>query len=182
MCGIGENAGATHMSIALSNFLSGKFCKNTAYLEMNASHEIFSLSGKSGEESTFCLQRVDYHPAMTISSEQEMLSRRYRYFVLDFGKLNTYTTAEFLHCDRKLAIGCVSPWKQAQFQKFYGKLSHSKNLEKEGILYIGNYMGTEGDLRKLEKRLGTRVMPMPFIPDPFHVDSANFTFFEDVLR
>ena len=93
---------------------------------MNASHEIALLNKR--EEATldsklyFRKKGVDYYPDLTIRKMTELLHRDYEYSILDFGVLTPHTRPEFLHCDKRIVLCNVSPWKTTQFDKFVHKL------------------------------------------------------------
>lgn len=182
VCGTASNVGATHLSIALANFLCSKFYSNTAYLEMNGSHEILALAGKKNSDTPFVHQRVTYYPGVTLVQTPKILSCRYKYFVMDFGCPNSHTIREFLQCDLRLIVGYVSPWKVVQLEQFVRKLSGVSQFKEEENVYIGNFMGRKKDLEQISKKLNIRMIPMPFLPNPFRVTSSDFGFFETIFR
>ena len=91
-------------------------------MEMNASHEIALLNkrGKASNDSKLYFRKkgVDYYPDVTIRKMTELLHRDYEYSILDFGVLTPHTRLEFLHCDKRIVLCNVSPWKTPQFDKF----------------------------------------------------------------
>ncbi|MCM1105402.1 MAG: hypothetical protein NC355_00525 [Blautia sp.] len=181
VCGAGAGVGTTHLCIAIANYLCSKFYSSTAYLEMNASHEIRALAGRPDHGSSFRHQRIEYYPDMTLSYAQKILAGHYRYYVLDFGCPGPHTLREFDKCDHRLIIGCAGAWKATQYRKF---VEHTINnpYREEDYLYIGNFMGCKNDIELLSHAFGARVIPMPYLSDPFHVASSYFGFFEDILR
>lgn len=105
-------------------------------MEMNASHEIALLNKR--EEATldsklyFRKKGVDYYPDLTIRKMTELLHRDYEYSILDFGVLTPHTRPEFLHCDKRIVLCNVSPWKTTQFDKFVHKLKKYKHGKDSG--------------------------------------------------
>lgn len=181
MCGVSGNCGTTHLCIALSHFLSGKFVANTAYLEVNASNEIASLSKKTDKTLPFTKNKITYYPKLTLSNAEKILTKHYKYFVLDFGNPNSHTFPVFTRCDIKIIIGYTQPWKQAAYEKFVHEHTFIQQKNKEDCYYIGNIMGSRGSLDKLSKKLGVRMIPMPFFSNPFQITSEQFSFFEEIL-
>lgn len=183
VCGVAANAGVTHLCIALANFLCSKFYSNTAYLELNGSHEICALAGKQNPNKPFTHQRITYYPNLTLAQLPVILSKRYKHYVLDFGRPNQYTIQAFLRCDIRLVIGPVSPWKQAQYQKFVQETFHIS--AKEEVCYIGGYLGCcmehIKDSGQFLRNYGISVIPVPFLPNPFRIASKDFAFFEKIL-
>lgn len=180
MCGTGPGVGTTHLCIAIANYLCSRFYSDTAYLEMNTSHEIRALAGRPDAGTCFHHQRVVYFPDMTVSSAQEIVNRRFRYYVLDYGCPNPHTFPSFLGCDHMLVVGSASPWKTAQYQKFMEQARRCRFRE-EDCLYMGNFTGITKDLRLLSRDLGIRVIPVPYFPNPFRVTSSCFGFFNEIL-
>lgn len=180
MCGTGAGVGTTHLCIAIANYLCSKFYSNTAYLEMNTSHEIRTLAGRSDSGACFHHQRVVYYPDMTVSCAQKIVDRHCRYYVLDFGCPNPHTFPAFLRCDHKLVVGSASPWKTAQYQKFMEQAKRHQFRE-EDCLYMGNFTGSKKDLNLLSRALGIRIIPIPYFPNPFRVTSSYFGFFDEIL-
>lgn len=174
-----ENAGTTHLCIALANFLSSKFYSNTAYLEMNGSHEISSLSHREGN-APFVHQRITYYPDMTLAQLPEVLSRHYKYCVLDFGSPNPHTMQAFERCGIRLVIGHASPWKNEQFAQSVNRPFYNRS-RKEGTVYLGNFMERKSDLKQIAKHCGIHLVPVPFLPNPFRITSKDFPFFEEIL-
>ena len=123
-------------------------------MEMNASHEIALLNKR--EEATldsklyFRKKGVDYYPDLTIRKMTELLHRDYEYSILDFGVLTPHTRPEFLHCDKRIVLCNVSPWKTTQFDKFVHKLKKYK-VPLEEVKFVNAY----GDMIK-KKLSGNR--------------------------
>lgn len=178
--GITANAGATHLCIALANFLCSKFYSDTAYLEMNGSHAIHALSRNPHTDAPFVHQRITYYPDMTLAALPEVLSRHYKYYVLDFGGPNPHTAYAFERCGIRLVIGSVSPWKREQFIKSVRNSFYNMKNKEENV-YLGNLMERKSDVEQIEKDCGIRIVPVPFFPNPFRITSKDFTFFEKIL-
>lgn len=155
-------------------------------MEMNASHEIALLNkrGKASNDSKLYFRKkgVDYYPDVTIRKMTELLRRDYEYSILDFGVLTPHTRLEFLHCDKRIVLCNVSPWKTTQFDKFVHELKKYK-LSLEEVRFVNTY----GDMIKknqeqIYKQYGIRVDPAPLLCDPFHITSECFHFFEQLMK
>lgn len=182
VCGTGAGVGTTHLCIAIANYLCSKFYSDTAYLEMNTSREIRTLAGKPEVGICFHHQRVAYYPDMTVAAAGKILAGHCRYFVLDFGCPNPHTLPAFLACDRKLVVGNASPWKRTQYLAYVTANFGAPDKRKEDQLYICNFIESQNDISLLSKALGARVIPMPYFPDPFHIASSYFGFFDEILK
>ena len=62
----------------------------TAYVELNGTHEILSLS-KTADEKVFTYKNVDFFPHAVMSTLTEILNMRYERVIIDFGILNPNT-------------------------------------------------------------------------------------------
>ena len=180
--GMGHCAGATHLCIALANFLCSGFFADTAYLELGGRREISSIARKhSDDDRPFIHQRVVYYPNVTANRLAEVLAGRYRYFVLDFGGQALHMQQAFSECSIRLVIGNICPWKKSQFARSVQKSFYNKKT-KEDVVYLGNYMECKSDQREVEKKCGINIIPVPYLPDPFRIASENFGFFEKIME
>lgn len=147
---------------------------------MNGSREICTLSQESSSDKPFVHQRITYYPSMTLLQLPKVLSRHYRYYVLDFGRPNLHTMRAFERCDIRLVIGSVCPWKKTQFiQSVHSIFYNDKN--KEDNVYLGNFMEHKRDLEPIEQQCDVHIVPVPFLPNPFRITSKDFAFFEEIL-
>lgn len=147
---------------------------------MNGSHEIRALSHDSNTDRPFVHQRITYYPGMTLAQLPKVLSKRYKYFVLDFGSPNPHTVHAFERCDICLVVGPICPWKTKLYMKSVREIFYSTK-KKEEIVYLGNFMERKRDLLQVSKQCGIRVIPIPFLPNPFRITSEHFTFFNEIL-
>jgi len=116
-----------------------------------------------------------------MSKAKEILTKRYRYFVLDFGSPNTYTYPLFLNCDIQLVVGYTGPWKLHAYENFLKNHLVAYSDRKEVCFYIGNTMGSKADLSHFSKQLGVNLISMPILPNPFQITFEHFSFFEKIL-
>lgn len=183
VCGTTANSGVTHFCIALCNLLHGRYLSRTAYLEVNASHAIGTLSPEKDPTIPFHYQRVSYYPDVTLRQLPERLHLPHKYKILDFGVLNTYTFPEFVRCDHYVVLTNVSIWKTKQLTQFIEEIKKT-NIGKDYKTNI-HFLCT-GDLKKdrdrIERAYGIRVIPVPFLANPFQVSSKHFGFFEQLWK
>lgn len=80
----------------------------TAYVELNGTHEILSLS-KTADEKVFTYKNVDFFPHAVMSTLTEILNMRYERVIIDFGILNPNTLKEFIsRCKMTSLTSCLS--------------------------------------------------------------------------
>jgi hypothetical protein len=166
------------MSLALANFLCGKQGRKVAYIELNTTHQIESLSPGTGTKP-FSHKGIRVYPHTTITSLPELLGQDFDVFLLDMGVLNTYTAKEFIRCDRQFLLCSLNSWKQEHTcQKLEALLKNIPFTHK--TIIIGNCEKKESTLLLSD---GTRlkVIPAPFLPNPFQLHSELFPFFGKIL-
>ena len=168
------------MCIALSNFLHSRYLSRTAYLEVNGSHEIGTLSRENDPSAPFRHQGVIYYPELTIRRMSEILSLNYKYYILDFGMLTTHTLPEFKHCDHRVVLTNVNTWKSLQINQFAQQLQKN-NIPWDTVKTIG-MGGIKNDYVRLYRDYRIRAVPMPVLKDPFHITSGCFRFFEEIMK
>jgi hypothetical protein len=176
---IEHGTGVTCLSLAISNFLCSKLGKKTAYVELNATNQICSLSPGTGKRP-FSYMGITIFPGTTHTSLPEILRMDFDFFILDMGVLNVYTANEFARYDRQFLVGSLSKWKRKHTLKQIEHLILNSRLHRDYLLILGN------DDKKESKKTfffedGFRVCPIPFIPNPFRLDSELFSFFEKIL-
>lgn len=155
--------------MALSNYLCNKKLGKTAYIEINASNEVFSI----GEKDVFDFMNITFYSSVTHSRLSEILQKNYKYFVLDFGTINEFTIKEFMRCDIRIALCSHSPWKKKSLSHFICFLkAQNVNITKD-IKLLGNLV---------EKKTSKHFDSVPFIPNPFLLTSQYFWFFENLLE
>ncbi len=168
------------MCIALSNFLHSRYLSKTAYLEVNASHEICALSSKPDASASFKHQGVIYYPGLTTRKMSEILNLRYKYYILDFGMLTEHTFPEFMRCDRRVVVTDVSIWKSAKLERFAMQLK--KNNTPWNTLKTVGRDGIKSDYARLRADFGIQVEPIPVLKNPFCITSGSFSFFEEIMK
>ena len=173
----------THFSISLCNYLHSRFLARTAYLEVNTTHAIGTLSPEKDPTIPFRRKGVSYYPDVLLSELPGRLSLHHKYRVLDFGVLTPYTLVEFARCDLCIVLTNVSIWKDRQLARFLEetKLTNLGKDKKIKVCFL-----CQGDQKNDRKRIlrayGIRVVPVPFLENPFQVSSIYFGFFEQLWK
>jgi hypothetical protein len=170
----------THLCIALSNFLHSRYLSRTAYLEVNASHAICTLSNDTESSAPFHHQGVVYYPDLTIRRVPEVIQQRYKYCILDFGRPTARTFPEFLHCDHRIVLTDTAIWKTTELDRFV--LDLQKNNIAWDTCKTVCMRGTRQGSLNLYRVYGIRVISAPILSDPFHITSGQFSFFEKLMK
>ena len=149
----------------------------TAYIELNTTNQICALSHSKGNHS-FTYKGIVFYPNTLVTSLPEILHKNYRYFIIDMGVLNTYTTSEFLRCDKQFLICSQSKWRASHIDQKIDKLfqnNHNSNC----IQLIMNLSEKESNL-SIFSQSRERIF-MPFIPNPFQLEPKHFNVFSLLL-
>lgn len=163
--------GVTIFCLAFSNYFCNKLRKKTAYLEINASNVVDSLSNTYG---------ISCYATVTLRKLPMILQEDYSIFILDFGVFNPNTYAEFCRCDLQILIGSVRPWKMKPYCMLLEKIIKEKNTHRKLLCFASLGMKTETILiPKCEK---VCVHPFPFLTNPFQLNSSEWIFFERILK
>lgn len=174
-----HGTGTTTISLALSNFLCNKLGKRVAYLELNTTNQILSLSPKK-DTSYFSYIGITMFPCTQVTSLSEILQKDYDYFVLDMGIINTYTACEFSKCDKQFIVGSLCPWKR---KRTFEKIEHLFNttyIHRESITVLGDIGKKESTFSFFShKRL--RIYSFPYIKNPFQLEPKIFDAFYEIL-
>lgn len=150
----------------------------TAYIELNTTNQIRTLSRKQGK-SSFTYKGIVFYPNTLVTSLPEILQLNYRYFIIDMGVLNTYTTTEFLRCDKRFLICSPSKWRYAQEKEKIEKLF--KNQHKMNCFQmIMNLCKKESTFSIFPHSCSP--ISMPFIENPFQLEPKHFQVFSLLLR
>lgn len=183
VCGASHGCGATHMSLALANFLCSKQNQAAAYLEYNATREIRALSPEKDKktQSFFSVKGVDLYPEVTAGRLPELLQLRYSYFILDMGVLNTNTYSEFLHCGHQFVVGSIAPWKLEEYDAFLNAFYFKKLIHQESIVFLGN-LGIKENQKRFTHQFRIPVHLIPFFPNPFQLTPEDWLFFKTILE
>jgi len=180
MGSIERNVGVTFISLALSNFLCSKLGKKTAYIELNTTNQIYSLSPKQ-DDKPFSFMGFDIYPHTTVTSLWEILSLNYDYFILDMGVLNTYTAKEFSKCDQRFFVCSLCKWKKQETMQKFEKLCHQTYIPQEHVTVLNNLAMKESIISPFPFA-SIKSIAFPFIPNPFQLKPDTFHVFHQILE
>ena len=149
----------------------------TAYIELNTSNQIRTIYQKK-EKPYFTYKGIVFYPNTNVTSLQEILHKDYPYFILDMGVLNTYTTSEFLRCDRPFLVCSLSKWRRSQSKEKIKTLF--KNYHYQHCKVIMNLCEKESNFSPL---LGDcEHIPFPFFQNPFQLETHCFHAIYRILK
>ena len=151
--------------------------KKVAYIELNTTNQIHSLSSGKTKRS-FTYSGIVFYPCVTVTSLPEILNENFDFFLLDMGILNIYTAKEFIKCDKQFLVCSLGKWKEKQTLEKLEKLFNQTNLYQEQITLLSNLQTKESTIfSKFKNRIS-----IPFIPNPFLLETHLFYVFQQLLE
>lgn len=169
--------GTTHIALTLANYLCSKMGMKTAYIELNSTNQIHTLSQSQGQPS-FHYKGVRFYSNMTVTSLPEILHEDYRYFVLDMGVLTAQTIPEFLRCDKSFLICSSSKWRCSKIKEKIELLFHHQ--QQNCFTLIMNLSKKESTYTYFFKDY--EQLSFPYVNNPFHLEPHNFHALAKLLK
>lgn len=169
MGSISRGLGCTHIALTLANYLCSKLGMKTAYIELNTTNQISALSHKT-DKLSFRYKGIVFFPNTPVTALADILQKDYRYFILDIGVLNMYTTTDFLRCDKSFLVCSPSKWRASEFEEKSQKLF--QNQQQNCIQLIMNLQEKESNLTIFSKH--TKALCFPYLSNPFQLEPMHF--------
>jgi hypothetical protein len=176
--------GATHLSIALANFMAEQWGFRTACVERssypawkNLYEDVYSRKWDA-EQPYFDFNRVTYFPCVQPKQMADVLDTGYTCYVLDLGSDFKENREEFIRADKMVLIGSCSRWRRAQWERF---LREHMEKEKMDSWKLTVRECSESDKRKWEKTHLPEILACPLIADPFHPDERVYSFLNELI-
>ena len=134
----------------------------TAYVELNGTHEILSLS-KTADEKVFTYKNVDFFPHAVMSTLTEILNMRYERVIIDFGILNPNTLKEFMRCDVRIAVCTISKWNRGALNRIIELFNSNKITDSESVKILFNLVEKKKTIN--HKHFKYPVVGFPYLED-----------------
>lgn len=112
----------------------------------------------------------------------ELMHLRHKYKVLDFGVLTPYTLPEFKRCDQQIVLTNISCWKTKQLDQFLQNQKITIRKDRTECILFLCWGATKDNQKQIQRAYGIRVIPVPFLENPFQVSSKHFQFFEQIWK
>lgn len=148
----------------------------TAYLELNTTNQIHSLS-KTNSMKPFTYLGISIYPSAKVTSLSEILSQNFDCFVLDMGVLTNYTAKEFSKCQKQFLVCDFCPWKKKICLEKTDMLFQNANICRERVMLLKNREKETDFLPFLSKN----TVSFPLLSNPFHLSTVEFSIFNQLL-
>lgn len=187
---VATGLGATHLCIALANYLASKKGLKAACLELGQTHAFEQLEkncmpallpAKNSAHRYFRIYDVDYYPNVKKDEIPALANAGYEILIFDFGVPASDNMDEFYRCDQKLLLSSAACWRRDEMANFFTEYPQIKKLES---LFFMILHGTTSDMHKIAKIHSLpyhRLRAIPFLLNPFHISKEQFSFFDELL-
>lgn len=171
MIGVGSverGVGTTCVCLSFATFLHSKLGMKTAYIELNTTDQIRSLSKKNSLEP-FIHQGIHIYPSTKVTSLSEILNKDFDYVILDMGVLTNYTAIEFSKCQKQFLVCDFCQWKTKIQLERIKNLTQNKKIQQKGIVFLS--VKNESTYQTLTNNTWKT---FPFITNPFQLTVTVF--------
>lgn len=179
--GAGSKAGATHLAVMLSVFLSAVAGARVALAEMNDGgcfrQAGIILSNNFHLKYQKIKKLISIHTQSDGSEIAGLMSEGYDYVIIDFGSDFERNRQQFLMCGVKLVVGSLSWWKIHEYVGFAVQTEGEASRNKWKFLAVS--AASEG-IRYLKKEFGISVSGIPCEPDPFCLGGESMDFLQEL--
>ena len=148
----------------------------TAYLELNTTNQIRSLSNSSLD--SFSYKGIHIFPSMKVTSLNTILSMDFDYFILDMGVLTNYTAMELSKCHKQFLVCNFCEWKKNLHIQKIEDLLKNTNLNRRRLTLLRTFENKS----TLSNLLSFDVKTFPFIPNPFQLPANLFSSLSQLLE
>ncbi len=175
--GVQMGCGATHLAIALANYLQSGLGRRTALLELSGKNDLKEMMLRVGDKKQKLLG-VRYYTGICVGKIPEIMNSRFEAFVLDLGADYTLAREELLRCDRKIVVGSTCPWRSSAYGHFLKNVIATENFEAWEFLSVFANMQ---DKKNVQKRFGVHLLSVPFIENPFYLKKEDIVFLQNII-
>lgn len=141
----------------------------TAYIELNTTEQIKSLSNKKSLDP-FVYKGIHIYPSTKVTSLSDILCKNFDYFILDMGVLTNYTAVEFAKCHKQFLVCDFCPWKKDLQLKKIKDLFKFSCINEKGVILLKTY---ENEFTCLDF-INSNLKSFPFITNPFQLPVTLF--------
>ena len=166
--------------MAIANYLASKERLKTAYVELNPSGQIQSLS-KHQDKNHFSFQGIHFFAQVKPSQLSKILQYKFDIFILDFGVYSSLLFYTFLRCDIQFMVGDFSQWRRMDSLNQLEYIQNTYQLNHKQVTLLDNTITKESFYSKIGNP-PLRNYRVPLISNPFHIASFDFAFYESLWR
>ena len=176
--GLGPRNGVTHISIALSNYLSENRHKRVCLAECNRHNDLKTFIRSLGENrigNGYTFHRVTYIPEF--DEEQSLPDIDFDCMVFDLGHDLDRALNTMKICDLKIAVAADAPWRNGETAGLNETAVRRTGISGWRIFY------NLGNPERLKEKGNKGIISgcFPFEPDPVYPSRETIAFLEEIL-
>lgn len=168
MGSVERGVGTTCVCLTFATFLHSKLGMKTAYVELNTTNQIISLSKKNSLKP-FVYQGIHIYPSTKVTSLSDILNKDFDYVILDMGILSHYSAIEFSKCHKQFLVCDFCSWKRKIQLEKIEYLAQNKKIQQKGIVFLA--VNKESTFQILPN---TKWKMFPSITNPFQLTVTVF--------
>lgn len=180
--GIGPGCGATHLALSAASCLAGGRGNKTACVELGVTGAFAALEryffGSEGRGQEFMISGLTYVKDAASADWVQVINRDYDYVVADMGWDYERIRLDYLRCKRKIVLAALDPWREEEFERFMESAVFESGYREWRYCYT---FGRSETVRRMERRYGITLWPVPFRADALRLTSRELEFFYRLL-
>lgn len=172
--------GATHFVIAFANYLTHVEKKKTAVVSFagKGAYRDMELRCLGTEKGGYTLAEIDFYYGYNSGRlAEELYPRDYSIMIIDFSRELGEAYQDFLRSDCRMVIGSLEMWREAAYDRFLQQLKDMSSIHS----YLAPF-ASKAQRKRMQRKYGIDVEPIPFEPDVFLLRRENLVFYEQLFR
>lgn len=126
----------------------------------------------------FKIANTTYYKNVSDTQLIRILNEEYEYVIYDFGCDYISNQNEFLRCGKKIVVGILCEWKNAQYDFFLYNLKEEREKGKWEYLSVFADVHVKDSVNRKHK---IKIKQVPLEPDAFTIHGCNFDFFKQLI-
>ncbi|MCR5416047.1 MAG: hypothetical protein K6E79_04550 [Pseudobutyrivibrio sp.] len=183
LTGAGSGLGTTHISLALANYMHSVLKKKVVFIEYSSKSNLISMfqdkNVSLGPNDGYMYKGVEYLLHKREREILDVINKVNAYIVIDCGCDFDSAKAILDHCDNKIVIGSMKPWRQREYIKYVNK-NIVKNYDISKIKYLID--GKElAEIKLFYSFFKRRPVGVSNIQNPFRLREEDFDIINEIM-
>lgn len=180
--GVGPGCGTTHLALTAASCLASGRGRKTACVELGAMGAFAALEryffGSEGRDQEFTISGLTYVKDAASADWVQVINMDYDYVVTDMGWDYERVRLDFLRCKKKIILTVLDPWREEEFERFMESAAFESGYREWRYCYT---FGRAEAVRRMERRYGVTLWPVPFRADALRLTHREWEFFYCLL-
>ena len=181
--GLGAGDGATHIAVALANYLADTQCRSVCLIEQSGHRDIGKLFADERGQADATVGPIRKNGVTYITEDMEgrqeyLLHRNFDCMVFDLGSSRNRAMKVLELCDIRILVAGAAPWRREKID-FLTKAADAAGHLKGWILLVN--LTDEAGLRNMPNP-GIPMLPFPLETSPLCPGKETVRTFERAMR